>query len=138
MRISRRLVVAASLFVLGFAAPTMAQSALGSDPSITAGRHGGQTPLPVLEQARRYVDNITPQVALASAVQIPTAARGNRTRDLTIGSIGVGTAVAGIFVYRSREEFQLPGLVDGKEIAGQAMMIGGGALGAIYLWRALR
>ena len=69
-----------------------------------------------------------------TAVKTPT-----RKAYLTLGLIGVGTAVAGLFVYRGANDHpHLPGIANGRETTGFVMITVGGGFGTLGLIKAFR
>lgn len=111
--------------------PTMVPTPVGASTYAQPG---------LLAQVSRLASASTPQAATNGADQAAAAVKTpSREKYLTIGLIGVGTAVAGVFVYRGGNDTpNLPGITNGRQTTGWVMVAAGSWIGISNLIRAFK
>jgi hypothetical protein len=98
---------------------------------------GVSTQQPLLLQARRIAGQLNQTTPGDASSQDNAAKTPTRKAYLTLGLIGVGTAVAGLFVYRGANDHpNLPGIANGRETTGWVMVAVGGGIGTLSLIKA--
>lgn len=139
MRLMTSLLMATLFVVVGTSSAAAGPDVSTEDRVVV--RHAGirQPVGTILDQALAHVGTKNPlmraDAMLGGQARISNASGGGRKKWLTIGLIGLGTAVAGAFVYE-KKEYNLPGLVSGRQVAGETMLFGGAVFGGLGFWKA--